>query len=101
MTYAELVEQVKAEFPEVQTGKMFDMDCLKLRGKALGGEWQGNVVVKLSPERAETALATIAESHQFEPMPGHAMRQWVVVPEHQGHHWLRLMREAVADRLAL
>jgi hypothetical protein len=99
MTYAEFVEEVQAEYPEVQTGKMFGMPVLKLDGKALGGDWEGEAVFKLAPDDAVEALK-IEGAYQFEPMPGHAMKQWIVVPVAQSEHWMRLAGLAVVARRA-
>ena len=77
MTYEELVEQIVAVYPEVLTGKMFSMPSLKLGGKAIGGDWGGASVVKLSPEDAVAALK-IDDSYNFAPAPNHVMKQVTV-----------------------
>ena len=99
MSYEELIEHAQSVHPGVITGQMFGMPCLKLEGKALGGKWRDDIVFKLSLEHATEAL-TLPEAHVFEPMEGHAMKQWIVVPRALSREYARLIEWAIADRLA-
>lgn len=94
MTYAEVTAELQAKHPEVETGKLFGMPCFKARGKALGGEYKGDMVFKLVDEAAQAKAMKLPGAHLFEPMPGHAMKQWVVVLAGQSSHWLELAEAA-------
>lgn len=93
--YEALVEELVQSTPELATGSLFGMPCLKSDGKAVLGSFGGGVVFKLfGPTHAE-AMA-LEGSVLFDPSgKGRAMKDWVVVAaDHQGE-WSRLATAAI------
>jgi len=94
MTYDEIAAELEPR--EVTKSKMFGMPCLKLdTGKAFAGDYNGDMVFKLVKEADQIDAMKLPGAHLFEPMPGHAMKQWVVVPASQSSEWLRLATAAL------
>jgi hypothetical protein len=95
--YAELVELLGEEDPDVRAGKMFGMPIFMRGRKAFGGPRQGSMVFKLTgPEHAEALQ--LKGAHLFDPGErGRPLKQWVVVPAAHAKQWERLARAALAD----
>jgi TfoX/Sxy family transcriptional regulator of competence genes len=64
--------------PKVVRRPMFGYPALYLNGNMFAGTFQDKVVARLSD--AERAKAMKAGAKQFEPMPGRAMKEYIVVP---------------------
>jgi hypothetical protein len=95
MTWEELVADVTARYPLMES-QMFGMPCLKRdNGKVVAGHWKdGGLTVKLTDaKQREAALAAGAEP--FDPGMGRVMKEWVLVPEALSDRWLRLVEQAV------
>jgi hypothetical protein len=95
--YAELVELLGEEDPDVHAGKMFGMPIFMRGRKAFGGPRHGDMIFKLTgPEHAEALQ--LKGAHLFDPGDmGRPMKQWVVVPAAHAQQWERLARAALAD----
>lgn len=78
-----------------ERAQMFGSPGLRLpgKGKFFASLIDEGVIFKLDGERHAEALA-LPGAHLFEPMPGRAMKQWVVVPFAQDEHWPELGRSA-------
>jgi TfoX/Sxy family transcriptional regulator of competence genes len=64
--------------PRVVRKPMFGYPALYVNGNMFAGTFQDKVVARLSD--AERAKAMKAGAKPFEPMPGRAMKEYVVVP---------------------
>ena len=70
-----------SEMPETRPGKMFGCPVYKVNGKlALGFHPQQGVFLKLGQARASALLAA-GSVQPFEPMPGRAWKDWVLLTE--------------------
>ena len=97
--YDELVDDLMARNPDVETAKMMGMPCVKRGGKMVAGFWRdGEAMVFKLPDAAqrEAALA-LAGAHLFDPMGGRPMKEWVVVPPDHASEWPRLAGEALGS----
>lgn len=65
--------------PRVVRKPMFGYPALYLNGNMFAGTFQDKVVVRLSEAGRKHAAAT-AGAVPFEPMPGRAMKEYVVLP---------------------
>jgi hypothetical protein len=82
--------------PAVSAGKLFGHPCLKIGGKVFVCEHEGDLLLKLPPERLDELKA--AGARDFMPM-GRKMGGWVKVPEPDGDAvaaWTDLAEEAKA-----
>ena len=102
MTWDELADAITARYPDVASGKMFGMPCLKRSdGKIFACLWKdGGLTVKLVHEAARTDALAIPGagigSHAFDP--SRQMLQWVHVPAAQAGEWQRLVELALSIR---
>lgn len=95
MTYPELLENLQTNHPEVIDGKMFGMPVFKNdAGKALGGEWHGDMVFKLVDETARKQALSLSGAELFDPGMGRPMKEWVVVPAKHSDSWPELAEAA-------
>ena len=81
-TPAELVQRFEAALPEepgVERRKMFGYPCAFIGGQMFAGLFAESVIVRLSEDERQTALASQGAA-VFEPLPGRVMREYVVVP---------------------
>ena len=70
-----------SEMPETRPGKMFGCPVYKVKGKlVLGFHPRQGVFLKLGQARARALLAT-GSVQPFEPMPGRAWKDWVLLIE--------------------
>ncbi|MCX6358466.1 MAG: TfoX/Sxy family protein [Armatimonadetes bacterium] len=76
---AEALEEAAAELPDVERRSMFGCPCLFVNGNMLAGAHFAGVFVRLGDADREECLALDGAAH-FEPMPGRAMREYVVPP---------------------
>ena len=68
-----------SEMPETRPGTMFGCPVYKVNGKlALGFHPRQGVFLKLGHERARALLAA-GSVQPFEPMPGRAWKEWVLL----------------------
>ncbi len=70
---------VTAERTDIEPRKMFGYACVFARGHLLAGLHQAGLILRL-PEAARTQFIERFGAALFEPMPGRAMREYVVVP---------------------
>jgi hypothetical protein len=94
-SYEAVAHELLAD-PGVVTGKLFGHPCLKVGGKVFACEHEGELLVKLPPERIDELKA--AGARDFMPM-GRKMGGWVKVPEPDGDAvgaWTDLAEEAKA-----
>lgn len=83
--------------PAVVSGKLFGHPCLKTGGKVFMCEHEGELLIKLPPDRL-AELKQSAGAHDFTPM-GRPMGGWVKVPEPEHDavgRWTDLAEEAKA-----
>ncbi|HLQ65086.1 MAG TPA: TfoX/Sxy family protein [bacterium] len=73
--FAALLEGV----PDTQTRKMFGYPAALVRGHLFAGVFQEDMFVRLSADDCAQFMK-IPGARPFEPMPGRAMRGYVVVP---------------------
>jgi hypothetical protein len=78
---AELIETFEAVFPgpPAVARKMFGFPAGFVNGNMFMGLHQEDMVLRL-PEEPRTELMQKKDWKTFEPMPGHPMREYVVVP---------------------
>jgi hypothetical protein len=82
--------------PAVATGMLFGHRCLKIGGKVFACDHDGDLLIKLAPERLAELKAEGAVD--FEPM-GRKMGGWVKVPASEDDpfaDWTALAEEAKA-----
>jgi TfoX/Sxy family transcriptional regulator of competence genes len=75
----ERFERILPDTSSVEKRKMFGFPCSFINGNMFMGVHQNDIFIRLShPDREE--LLKIGQAHQFEPMPGRAMKEYVVIP---------------------
>lgn len=93
--YDEIVDDLVARSPDVGTGKMMGMPCVKRGGRMIAGFYQGEMVFKLpDPGQRERALA-LPGAKLFDPAGGRPMKEWVQVPAAHASEWPSLAEEAL------
>ena len=99
-TYEIIAEELKAD-PAVRAGVMFGHPCLKTGRKMFACDYEGELLLKLPPERLGELKREGA--HDFNPM-GRPMNGWILVAEPDDDPvgvWLDLAEEAKAFVAAL
>ncbi|HZB77507.1 MAG TPA: TfoX/Sxy family protein [Solirubrobacteraceae bacterium] len=94
-TYEIVAEELQAD-PAVRTGVMFGHRCLKTGRRMFACEYEGELLVKLPPERRQELEAQGARP--FTPM-GRPMTGWILVAEPADDAvaaWVDLAEEAKA-----
>ena len=94
-TYEIVAEELQAD-PAVRTGVMFGHKCLKTGRKMFACEYEGDLLVKLPPDRLDQLRAQGAR--EFNPM-GRPMTGWILVAEPADdavRAWLDIAEEAKA-----
>lgn len=76
---AERFRQEVGRHPEAQVRTMFGCPCAFVRGNMVTGLYGDEWFIRLGPEQ-RTAFLKLKGSHPFEPMPGRAMKEHVVLP---------------------
>jgi TfoX/Sxy family transcriptional regulator of competence genes len=79
----DLIERFEAALPEqpgVERRTMFGYPCAFVGGQMFAGLFAESVIVRLSEDERQTALASQGAT-VFEPMRGRVMREYVVVPD--------------------
>jgi TfoX/Sxy family transcriptional regulator of competence genes len=71
-------EKAKPADPSVISRPMFGYPALFLKGNMFAGTYQDKIVVRFGDERTIPGAKT---AKNFEPMPGRAMKEYLVVPE--------------------
>ena len=85
--YEALAEAVRNEHPDIKSGSLFGMPCLKAGGKAVIGSFDGGAVFKLEGD-AHTEASTLTGSVLFDPSgKGRPMKAWVVVTSEHEDQW--------------
>jgi TfoX/Sxy family transcriptional regulator of competence genes len=77
MLFGELVAVLP---PDAERRKMFGYPCVFVNGQLFAGVHQENIMLRLS-EAERKAFLALEGAHQFEPMPGRPMREYVVAPQ--------------------
>ena len=94
-TYEIIAEELQAD-PAVRTGVMFGHRCLKTGRRMFACEYEGELMLKLPPDRLEELKRDGARD--FNPM-GRRMNGWILVAEPADDAvgvWLDLAEEAKA-----
>lgn len=88
-------EALAAAFGErgARRASMFGMPVLKKGDKVFAGTFGDAMTFKLGPDDLATALRQKGVD-RFEPMPGRAMKEWVLVPFAQARRWDELAERA-------
>lgn len=95
--YAALVESLLAGHPELTSGSIFGVPCVKRGGKPFISSYAGGAVFKLSGEAHQTALG-LPGAALFDPSGrGRPMRAWVLVPVRECEQWPRLADAALSS----
>jgi len=76
----ELFDKAMTALPDAQKRKMFGYPAAFVGGNMFTGLHQENMVLRLPEGEGEKFLGMKGAS-AFEPMPGRAMKEYVVVPE--------------------
>jgi len=76
----DLFDEVVPKDPRIVRRQMFGYPAAFLNGHLFAGLHQENFILKLSPADREK-LRTERDARVFEPMPGRAMREYLVLPE--------------------
>ena len=71
-------EKAKPADPSVISRPMFGYPALFLKGNMFSGTYQDKIVVRFGDDRS---IAGSKTAKPFEPMPGRAMKEYVVVPD--------------------
>lgn len=79
----------------VTAARMFGSDALKFKTRVFAMVVKGELVVKVSAERAQELLAS-KHASPFDPGHGRIMRQWVAIGARAKLDWCELAREALA-----
>ena len=95
-------EETRAHFDRVagsfvergaKRSQMFGMPVLKIRDKVFAGTYGDAMTFKLAPDEVAAALK-LKGVEPFEPMPGRAMKGWVMVPLEHSKRWPDLAEKA-------
>jgi hypothetical protein len=74
-------ERFVPEGPGVERRKMFGYPCAFVNGQMFMGCHQANDMILRLSESDRAAFLSLDGAHQFEPMPGRPMREYVVAPD--------------------
>lgn len=88
-------DRVAESFVErgAKRSQMFGMPVLKIRDKVFAGTYGDAMTFKLAPADVAAALK-LKGVEPFEPMPGRAMKGWVMVPLEHSKRWPGLAEQA-------
>lgn len=73
--------------------QMFGMPVIKAGDKVFAGTYGDAMTFKLAPEDL-AAARRLKGVEPFEPMPGRAMKEWVLVPLAHARLWAKLAEQA-------
>jgi TfoX/Sxy family transcriptional regulator of competence genes len=71
-------EKAKPDDPSVTSRPMFGYPALFVKGNMFAGTYQDKIVVRFGDD---PTIAGAKTAKNFEPMPGRAMKDYLVVPE--------------------
>jgi TfoX/Sxy family transcriptional regulator of competence genes len=71
-------EKARPDDPNVTARPMFGYPALFLKGNMFAGTYQDTIVVRFGDDRTIPGAKT---AKSFEPMPGRAMKEYLVVPD--------------------
>jgi hypothetical protein len=92
--YRAVVHELLSD-PTVSEGQMMGMPALKVGSKIFGGEFDGDLVLKLGRDRV-AELVEAERATEFDPSgQGRAMRDWARLPAPY-EDWLELAEDAKA-----
>lgn len=80
---------------ELERGRMFGSDALKIRGKVFAMLVKGDLVIKLPAERVNELLEAGA-GRPFDPGHGRVMKEWVALRPPDASACETYVREALA-----
>jgi hypothetical protein len=93
-TYEKVAEHF-LRLAEVETGRMFGAEGLKVLGKVFAMEVKGKLVIKV-PARRAAELAFERGIGLFDPGHGKLMKEWLQVSRDAEADWLELAQESFA-----
>ncbi|MFI5240357.1 MAG: hypothetical protein ACHQUB_01460 [Candidatus Saccharimonadia bacterium] len=93
--FAELGMAMMSEDKNVSVSQMFGMPTLMYGTKAFAGLLEAGMVFKLTGDARVAALA-MSGSKPFMPMPGRAMKEWIVIDATHQASWPDFARAAKA-----
>lgn len=76
--------------------QMFGMPVLKVRDRVFAGTFGDAMTFKLGPDDL-AAAKKLKGVEPFEPMPGRAMKEWVLVPLAHARRWSDLAERAFSS----
>ncbi len=95
MSFEEVATEMQAADPRVERSQMFGMPTLKVGKKVFAGVHGDEMTFKLD-EASRLEALKLPGARIFEPMAGHAMKEWVQVPDKSSEHWVSLARQALS-----
>jgi hypothetical protein len=100
--FDEIVDDLAASNPDVQSGQMMGRPCIKAGCKIIAGyEKKGSMVFKLPDESEREKALALEGAEPFDPMGnGRVMKEWVDVPVAHEAAWARLTETALELRKA-
>lgn len=91
--HAKILNSLMDGVTDAKLGKMFGYPAYKVNGKLAVGLHDAGIVAKVGEARAKELIGKPGIS-LFEPMPGRAWKEWVLLTDHfEQHH--ALFTEAV------
>jgi TfoX/Sxy family transcriptional regulator of competence genes len=89
----EQIVKKDTRLPNVDIGRMFGSDGLRVGGKVYAMLVKGQLVVKLRAARVEKLVMSGA-AEPFDPGHGRVMKEWAAVPPAKVSEWRKLVTEA-------
>jgi len=80
-----VLKNMLRDTPAAKPGKMFGYPAYKVNGKLAVGLFDTGIVAKVGPERAK-ALIGKAGISTFEPQPGRAWKDWILLTGNFDQH---------------
>ncbi len=79
--------------PRVNEMEMFGARGFKVSGKVFAIFWRGDLVLKMSEDRAQ-ALVASKVAKAWDPGHGRKMKEWIAFESRTGSQWVKLVEEA-------
>jgi hypothetical protein len=83
--HEKVLNQMLAGTPGAKPGKMFGLPGYKVNGKLAVGLFETGIVAKVGPTRVQELVGKPG-IEAFEPMPGRAWKDWVLLTGHFDEH---------------
>jgi hypothetical protein len=84
-THETVLNNMLRDVPGATHGKMFGFPAYKVNGKLAVGLYETGIVAKVGPARAKELVGKAGIS-LFEPMPGRAWKDWVLLTDNFDQH---------------